>query len=175
MFFSVPLSKAALKFWPSEYFALCIMAFNYSTALETYYSEPELYKLTASPASGGVITGDNLIVGFSASTVDLSTTKARNNAPLGKWVPIGTNYEAFESVYTASDPFYTVNPGGDYNGDGTVDIFDYMIYKKVRLDTKLGTAGSSLQASCYTGYSKDVNDDGDLDSRDFAELRSAIL
>ena len=25
MFFSVPLSKAALKFWPSEYFALCIM------------------------------------------------------------------------------------------------------------------------------------------------------
>ena len=25
IFFSVPLSKAALKFWPSEYFALCIM------------------------------------------------------------------------------------------------------------------------------------------------------
>ena len=25
LFFSVPLSKAALKFWPSEYFALCIM------------------------------------------------------------------------------------------------------------------------------------------------------
>ena len=25
MFFSVPLSRAALKFWPSEYFALCIM------------------------------------------------------------------------------------------------------------------------------------------------------
>ncbi|MBQ9342858.1 MAG: tripartite tricarboxylate transporter permease [Clostridia bacterium] len=25
MFFSVPLSKAALKFWPSEYFALCVM------------------------------------------------------------------------------------------------------------------------------------------------------
>ena len=150
---------------------LMLGSFNYSTALETYYSEPELYKLTASPASGGVITGDNLIVGFSASTVDLSTAKSRNNAPLGKWVPIGTGYEAFESVYTASDPFYTVNPNGDYDGNGTVNVIDYMIYKKVRLDTKLGTTGSFLQSTCYTGYSKDCNNSGSVDGQDFAQMR----
>ena len=142
--------------------------------METYYVNPALYKLTDSPANGGISTGSNLIKDFSDNNVNMQSY-ARTTVPSGKWGCLGyDNSGKITRDYGTSSDFSLANPNGDYDGNGTVDVFDYVIYKKVRLTTPLSDS-AKLEASCFTGYSKDCDGSGNIDAQDFEYLRDLLV